>query len=173
VPKRPFGSIESRHGVDEPDYVPPRTTAEKLEDTGAKMQATGEKMASCGGSIIALGCSGFVLVVIVLIVIALLSGGGGSSGSTPTTSSEPASSEPAKTNCEHPSAAEPCSGKALEEWHREHGETPLRVQEGKEAPDEQEQEAREAKEKKAEAEDEAIREGQRLKNEAAGEPESG
>jgi len=164
VPKRPFGSIESRHGVDEPDYTPPQTTAEKLEDTGARMQATGEKMASCGGAIITLGCSGFLLLVVVLIVIAVLSGGGGSSTPTPATSSEPA-----KTNCEHPTAAEPCSGKALEEWHRAHGETPLRVQEGREAPDEAELKDREAKEREAQAADEAIREGQRLKSEAAAE----
>jgi hypothetical protein len=147
-------SIESRHGLDEPDG-PPQTAGEKL-------QATGERMASCGGSIVTLGCSGFLLLVVVLIVIAVLSGGG-SSTSTPTTA--PA----AKTNCEHPTAAEPCTGRALEEWHREHGEAPLRVQEGREAPDEQEQKDREAKEHEAEADDEAIREGQRLKSEAAAE----
>jgi hypothetical protein len=145
--------------VDEPDHEPSPPRSEKLEGTGAKLQAAGERMASCGGSIITLGCSGFLLLVVVLIVIAVLSGGG-SSGSTPTTSSAPA-----KASCEHPSAAEPCTGRALEEWHREHGETPLRVQEGREAPDETEQKDREAKEHEAQADDEAIREGERLKDE--------
>jgi hypothetical protein len=159
VPKRPFGSIESRHGMDEPGHTPPLARAQKLEETGAKLQATGEKISSCGGSIVALGCSGFLLLMVVLVVIALLSGGSGSSNSTPATA------EPAKTNCAHPSPAEPCEGRALEEWHREHGETPLRVQEGKEAPDETEQKDREAKEHEAEQQDEAIREGQRLQNE--------
>jgi hypothetical protein len=65
-----------------------------------------------------------------------------------------------------PTAAEPCSsGCTLEERHREHGETPLRVQEGKEAPDETEQKNREAKEHETQTDDEEIREGEQLKNE--------
>jgi hypothetical protein len=151
-------SIESRHGVDEP----PPTRAQKLEETGAKLQAAGKEMSSYGGSLIRLGCSGFVLLIVILIVVALLS------GSSSSTSSSVSSGEPAKTNCEHPSAAEPCEGRALEEWHKEHGETPLRVQEGKEAPSEEERERREAKEKEAGRENEAVREGQRLKEESSG-----
>lgn len=162
-----FSSIESKHGVDEPDQPPRRESfGARMEATGAKLQGAGNQMSSCGGSLVKLGCFGFlVLVVVAILVSALL--GGSSSSSSPSTPS----AEPAKTNCEHPSAAEPCAGRALEEWHREHGETPLRVQEGKEAPDETEQKNREAKEKEVEVEKEAIREGQRLKSEGKAEEE--
>jgi hypothetical protein len=162
-----FGSIEHKHGVDEPGYVPPQDRGERLAETGEKFQAAGKQMQSCGGSLVALGCSGFVLLIIVFIVIGVLSGSSNSGSST----TPPASSESAKTNCEHPSAAEPCAGRALEEWHREHGETPLRVQEGREAPSEEEQKNQEAKVKEAEAEKEAIREGLRLKSEGKVTPE--
>jgi hypothetical protein len=67
-----------------------------------------------------------------------------------------------KYNCAHPSAAEPCEGKALEEWHREQGETPLRIQEGKEPESETEQKNKRANEKEAEQEKEALREERRI-----------
>jgi hypothetical protein len=155
-------SIESKHGVDEPGGRPP-TRAERLEATGAKLQAAGKQTSALGGALVRLGCSGFILLFIVLVVIALLSSGGSHHSSTPASSSEAA-----KTNCEHPSAAEPCEGRALEEWHREHGETPLRVQDGEEAPDEEEQQRRETKEKEAKEADETVREGLRAKEEGSG-----
>ena len=40
------------------------------------MEAAGKQMSSCGGSIVAIGCSGFVLLVIVLVAIAILDPGG-------------------------------------------------------------------------------------------------
>lgn len=162
------GSIEGKHGMDEPDHEPSgerESLGARMEATGATLQSAGNQMSSCGGSLVRLGCFGFLALMALIFVIALLSGG--SSSSPPSTSS----GEPVKTNCEHPSASEPCAGKALEEWHREHGETPLRVQEGKEEPDETEQKDREAKEKEATAEDEAVREGQRLKSEGKAQEE--
>jgi hypothetical protein len=135
-------SIESRHGVDEPGYEPPKSRGERLTETGEKMQATGDAIAALGGAIVKLVFFGFVLLVIVLVAISALS----NSSSTNTSSTSSAT-------------------KAVEEWHREHGETPLRVQDGEEAPDETEQKNSEAKVREAEAERESIREGERLKNE--------
>jgi hypothetical protein len=68
-----------------------------MPDTGEKMESVGRQMSSCGGSIMAIGCSGFILVVIVLISVALLSSGGSSSHS---------SSRPAQTETEAGSASE-------------------------------------------------------------------
>jgi hypothetical protein len=149
-------SIESKHGVDEPGYEAPKSRGERLTETGEKMQAAGNAMAALGGALVKLVFFGFLLLVVVLIGISVVSSGGSTSNSTPSVS---------KTNCEHPSASEPCEGRALEEWHREHGETPLRVQDGEEAPDETEQKNGEAKDNEAERQDEAIREGERLKAE--------
>jgi len=91
-------SIESKHGVDEPGYVPPQTTAEKLEGTGAKLQSAGKQMSSLGGSLVKLGCSGFFLLVVIRIAIGALS----------STHSDPSSAAIATTEEEHTtSSAEP------------------------------------------------------------------
>ena len=84
----PFGSIESKHGVDEPE--PSWTRAQKLEDTGAKLQSTGQQVSSCGGSLVRLGCSGFLLLFVVAVAVSVLSGGnsGGTPASTGTTEEE-------------------------------------------------------------------------------------
>jgi hypothetical protein len=52
----------------------------RLEKTGDGLQAAGKQMMSCGGSLVAVGCSGFLLIVIVLVVLALLSSSSSSSG---------------------------------------------------------------------------------------------
>lgn len=94
------GSIEGRHGVDEPGYTPPQTKAEKFAETGAKLQSAGQQMSSCGGSIIKMGCAGFVVVVIVLIAIALLTSS--SHSSTPSSVVPPTTSEESTTTTEAP-----------------------------------------------------------------------
>jgi hypothetical protein len=139
VPRRPFGSIESKHGVDEPDDAPPQTTAEKL-------QVTGEQMASCGGSIVRLGCAGFLLLVVIAIVVAALTSAGGSGSG----------SEVAR---EAAARGAYCEAASIEPSRYESQCA--------------QQKDREAKEKEDQADVEAIREGQRLKSEAAAEPESG
>ncbi|HTU78341.1 MAG TPA: hypothetical protein VMF09_06225 [Solirubrobacteraceae bacterium] len=85
---KPGRSIESRHGVDEPGYETPRTWAQKLEGTGAKLQSAGKGMSSCGGSLIKLGCSGFLLLLVVLIVATLLLSGHSDSPTAGGTSTE-------------------------------------------------------------------------------------
>jgi hypothetical protein len=85
-----FGSsIESRHGVDEPDYEPPVEPPEpsSLAATGAKMQAAGNQMASCGGTLAKLGCSGFLLLAVIGIVIGALNSHSGSSSPPEATAS--------------------------------------------------------------------------------------
>src|ERR1700733_2162787 len=139
-------SIESKHGVDEPGYEPPKSRGERMVETGEKMQSAGDAMTALGGVIVRIVFFGIVLLIIAVVAIAALS----HSSTKHTTGAA----------CEHPSTAEPCSGLALEEWHREHGETPLRVQDGEEAPSAAEQLRRESKEKNTEAGDEAIREGE-------------
>lgn len=70
----------------------------KLADIGNSMQSTGERMASCGGSLVKLGCSGFILLVVVLIVAALLSsshGGPATSVTTPAEEHSASAKEPA------------------------------------------------------------------------------
>lgn len=64
------------------------------------MQEIGGQMSSCGGSIIKMGCAGFVVVVIVLIAIALLTSSGHSS--TPSSSVTPTPSEETSTTTEAP-----------------------------------------------------------------------
>jgi hypothetical protein len=81
-------SIESKHGLDEPGHEP-STRAERMVEAG-------KQVSSCGGSIVRLGCSGFLLLFVVAVVVAVLSGG--SSGSTPaptgTTGSERTATPP-------------------------------------------------------------------------------
>jgi Domain of unknown function (DUF4352) len=62
----------------------------KLEETGKQMQDIGDQMSSCGGSIIKIGCAGFIVVVIVLIAIALLTSSSHSSTPSSSVTSTPA-----------------------------------------------------------------------------------
>src|ERR1700689_1646319 len=52
-------------------------------DTGAKLESAGKQISSCGGSLVKLGCSGFLALFAILIAVAVLSSG--HSGSTPAT----------------------------------------------------------------------------------------
>ena len=88
------GSIEGKHGMDEPDHEPSgerESLGARMEATGATLQSAGNQMSSCGGSLVRLGCFGFLALMALIFVIALLSGG--SSSSPPSTSS----GEPVKT----------------------------------------------------------------------------
>jgi hypothetical protein len=111
------------------------------------------------------------LVAPTVLAALAISGCGSGGGTTTSTSSPPPAaagetSTPAETtaterkeNCAHPSEAEPCEGKALEEKKRKEGEGGLVGA----PPSEQEQKHREAKEAEVKKEVEQIEEGKRLK----------
>ena len=142
----------------EPGYEPPGANrGERLGSAGRSMEAAGRQMASCGGSLVALGCGGFLLILLVAIVIAVLSGG------SKTSASNAPSYIPAEQAVEEASKCE----KEASRW-------PTHCHPNGEViwPTETEQKDREAREreenaekKAANAEREAIREGQRLKEE--------